>query len=217
MGQKVNPIGYRIGFNKSWDSKWFAKRNSYADYLIEDFKIRQYLNEYLSFAGISKIIIERSNKKLNISIYASRPGVVIGKKGSDIEKIRNGIGKFAEGEIFINIVEVKKPELDAVLIASGIARQLEKRVSFRKAMKRAMQSCLKLGAEGIKVRCSGRLGGAEIARTEWYKEGRVPLHTLRSDIDFGRARANTTYGVIGVTVYVYKGEKINAGVSDVKS
>ena len=217
MGQKVNPIGYRLGFNKNWDSRWFAKKDSYANYLIEDFKIRKYLNDYLKFAGISKILIERSNKKLNISIFASRPGLVIGKKGSDIEKIKKEIGKFAEGDIFINIVEVKKPEIDAVLIASGIARQLEKRVSFRKAMKRAMQSCLKLGAEGIKVSCAGRLGGAEIARTEWYKEGRVPLHTLRSDIDFGRARANTTYGVIGVTVYVYKGEKINAGVSDVKS
>ena len=217
MGQKVNPISYRIGFNKNWDSRWFAKTGTYADDLIEDFKIRRYLNDYLKFAGVSKIIIERSNKKLSISIYASRPGLVIGKKGSDLEKIRHEIAKFSEGEIFINIVEVKKPEKDAVLIAAGIARQLEKRVSFRKAMKRAMQSCLKLGAQGIKVRCSGRLGGAEIARTEWYKEGRVPLHTLRADIDFGRARANTTYGVIGVTVYVYKGEKINAGVSDVKS
>jgi small subunit ribosomal protein S3 len=217
MGQKVNPIGYRIGFNKNWDSRWFANGSSYASYLIEDFKIRKYLNDSLGFAGVAKIIIERSNKKLSISIHASRPGLVIGKKGSDIEKIKNEISKLAEGEVFINIVEVKKPELDAVLIASGIARQLEKRVSFRKAMKRAMQSCLKLGAQGIKVRCSGRLGGAEIARTEWYKEGRVPLHTLRADIDFGRARASTTYGVIGVTVYVYKGEKINAGVSDVKS
>lgn len=217
MGQKVNPIGYRIGFNKNWDSRWFAKTNTYAAYVIEDFKIRKYLNEYLSFAGVNKIIIERSSKKVNISIHASRPGLVIGKKGSDIEKTRNAVNKIAEGEIFINIVEVKKPEVEAVLIAAGIARQLEKRVSFRKAMKRAMQSCLKMGAQGIKVRCSGRLGGAEIARTEWYKEGRVPLHTLRSDIDFGRARANTTYGVIGVTVYVYKGEKINASVSDVKS
>lgn len=217
MGQKVNPIGYRIGFNKNWASRWFAKKDSYSNYLIEDFKIRKYLNEYLKFAGISKILIERSNKKINVSIYASRPGLVIGKKGSDIEKIKKEMAKFTEGELFINIVEVKKPETDAVLIASGIARQLEKRVSFRKAMKRAMQSCLKLGALGIKVSCSGRLGGAEIARTEWYKEGRIPLHTLRSDIDFGRARANTTYGVIGVTVYVYKGEKINAGVSDVKS
>lgn len=217
MGQKVNPIGYRIGFNKSWDSRWFAKKGSYADYLIEDFKIRKYLNDALKFAGLSKIFIERSNKKLNVSIYASRPGLVIGKKGSDIEKIKRDISRFAEGEVFINIVEVKKPEQDAVLIAAGIARQLEKRVSFRKAMKRAMQSCMKLGAQGIKVSCSGRLGGAEIARTEWYKEGRVPLHTLRSDIDFGRARANTTYGVIGVTVYVYKGEKVNVGVSDVKS
>lgn len=217
MGQKVNPIGYRIGFNRTWDSRWFAKGVQYAGYLIEDFKIRKYLNEQLKAVGVSKVIIERSNKKLGVSIHVARPGMVIGKKGSDLEKIKKGLSKFASGEIFINIVEVKKPDVDATLIAAGIARQLEKRVAFRKAMKRAMQSCLKAGAQGIKVRCSGRLGGAEIARSEWYKEGRVPLHTLRSDIDFGRARANTTYGVIGVTVYVYKGEKINIRSDDAKS
>ena len=217
MGQKVNPIGYRIGFNKTWDSRWFAQGVRYAGYLIEDFKIRKYLNDQLKAVGISKVIIERSNKKLSISIHVARPGMVIGKKGSDLEKIKKDLSKLATGEMFINIVEVKKPDVDANIIAAGIARQLEKRVAFRKAMKRAMQSCLKSGAQGIKVRCSGRLGGAEIARAEWYKEGRVPLHTLRSDIDFGRARANTTYGVIGVTVYVYKGEKINVRSDNVKS
>lgn len=210
MGQKVNPIGYRIGFNKTWDSKWFAVKGDYAKYVLEDVKIRAYIKENFVAAGINKVVIERSNKKVSVSLHTAKPGVIIGKKGTDIEKMKNAISKIVVGnEVFINVVEVKKPETYAVLIAEGIAQQLEKRVAFRRAMKRAMQSCLKLGALGIKVSCSGRLGGAEIARKEWYKEGRVPLHTLRSDIDFGMARANTTYGVIGVTVHVYKGEKTN--------
>jgi len=210
MGQKVNPIGYRLGFNRTWDSRWFANKRNYAKYLLEDFKIRNFVNEQVSAAGVSKVLIERSNKKLNISLYTARPGIIIGKKGADIEKIKKRVSEISgNGEVFINIIEVKKPETDAKLVAESIAQQLEKRVSFRRAMKRAIQSCLKLGALGIKVSCSGRLGGAEIARTEKYKEGRVPLHTLRADIDYGTARANTTYGVIGVTVYIYKGEKIS--------
>ena len=210
MGQKVNPIGYRIGFNKTWDSKWFANGKNYSKYILEDFEIRKYIKRDFVSAGINKVVIERSNKRISVSLHTAKPGVIIGKKGADIEKIKNSIAKIVgDNEVFINVVEVKKPETYAVLIAEGIAQQLEKRVAFRRAMKRAMQTCLKLGALGIKVSCSGRLGGAEIARREWYKEGRVPLHTLRSDVDFGMARANTTYGVIGVTVHVYKGEKID--------
>lgn len=210
MGQKVNPIGYRLGFNKTWDSRWFADKKNYAKYLLEDLKIRSYVKAEFFTAGISKILIERSNKKINVSLNTARPGIIIGKKGADIEKVKKRVSEITgNGEVFINIVEVKKPEVDAVLVAESIAQQLEKRVSFRRAMKRAMQSCLKFGALGIKVRCSGRLGGAEIARAEWYKEGRIPLHTLRADIDYGMARANTTYGVIGVTVHIYKGEKVN--------
>ncbi len=210
MGQKVNPIGYRIGFNKTWDSRWFAGKHLYPRYLLEDFKIRKYIKEKFSSAGISKVLIERSSKRVNVSLYTSRPGIIIGRKGSDIEKVKKEVSKIVSNEeVFINVIEVKKPETNAQLIADSIAQQLEKRVSFRRAMKRSMQSCMKFGALGIKVSCSGRLGGAEIARTEWYKEGRIPLHTLRSDIDYGIARANTTYGVIGVTVHVYKGEKID--------
>jgi len=209
MGQKVNPIGYRLGFNKNWDSRWFAKGQDYAKYLLEDFKIRKYIKDQLKAAGVSKTLIERSAKKLTIFIHAARPGVVIGKKGSDIEEVKNQVSRLASvSEVFINIVEIKKPELDAQLIADNIAQQLKKRISFRKAMKRSMQSAMKLGALGIKVKCSGRLGGAEIARAEWYKEGRVPLHTKRSDIDYAISRADTTYGVIGVTVHVYKGDKL---------
>ncbi|MEI6187509.1 MAG: 30S ribosomal protein S3 [Alphaproteobacteria bacterium] len=209
MGQKVNPIGFRIGFNKTWDSRWFINKMGYAKCLLEDIKIRNYIKATLTTAGISKVVIERSAKKITIALHSARPGIIIGKKGADIDKVKKGISKIAEGEVFINIVEIKKPEIDAQLVAEGIAQQLEKRVAFRRAMKRAIQTSMKLGALGIKISCSGRLGGAEIARTEWYKEGRIPLHTLRADIDFGMARANTTYGVIGITVHVYKGESLN--------
>jgi small subunit ribosomal protein S3 len=209
MAQKVNPIGYRLGYNKNWDSRWFAKGRDYAKYLLEDFRIRKYISDRLKTAGVSKVLIERSAKKVTIFIHSARPGIIIGKKGADIESIKRKISQMVTvGEVFINIVEIKKPELDAQLIADNIAQQLRKRISFRKAMKRSMQSAMKLGALGIKVRCSGRLGGAEIARSEWYKEGRVPLHTKRSDIDYAISRADTTYGVIGITVHVYKGEKI---------
>jgi small subunit ribosomal protein S3 len=209
MGQKVNPIGFRVGYNKNWDSRWFASKESYSRFLKEDYDIRNYIKSNLAFAGIAKIVIERSANKINVTIHSARPGVIIGKKGSDIEKAKKQIEKISNSkEVFINIVEVKKPELDAQLVAESIAMQLEKRVSFRRAMKRAMQSAMKFGALGIKASCAGRLGGAEIARTEWYKEGRIPLHTLRADIDYGMARANTTYGVIGVTVHIYKGESV---------
>jgi len=205
MGQKVNAIGFRVGVNKTWDSRWFAG-SDYANKLHEDFKIQGYLKKALNSAGVSKVVIERPSKKANITIHAARPGVVIGKKGSDIDKIKKDLAKFTKDEVHINIVPVAKPELDASLIAESIAQQLEKRVAFRRAMKRSVQSCLRLGAQGIRINVSGRLGGAEIARMEWYREGRVPLHTLRSDIDYGVARSETAYGTIGVKVWVYKGE-----------
>lgn len=209
MGQKVNPIIFRVGFNKNWDSRWYAGKD-YPKYILEDWKIRQYIKTKFYNVAISKVLIEKSAKRVNVSLHTARPGVIIGKKGADIEKIKNHISKIvAPKEVFINVVEVKKPEIDAQLVAESVAKQLEKRISFRRAMKGDMQSCMKAGALGIKVSCAGRLGGAEIARTEWYKEGRIPLHTLRSDIGYGMARANTTYGVIGVTVYVYKGEKVS--------
>jgi small subunit ribosomal protein S3 len=209
MGQKANPIGYRIGFNKTWDSRWFAKKENYVKFLIQDVKIREYIKKNLQSAGISKIIVERSGKKVSVSIHSARPGILIGKKGVDIDKIKNKVMQLSgnDADVFINVVEIKRPEVDAQLVADGVAQQLEKRVSFRRAMKRAIQSCLKFGGKGIKISCGGRLGGADIARTEWYKEGQIPLHTLRSDIDYGMSRANTTYGVVGVTVHIYKGEK----------
>ncbi|MFW0776390.1 MAG: 30S ribosomal protein S3 [Rickettsiales bacterium] len=205
MGQKVNAIGFRVGVNKTWDSRWFAGAD-YADKLHQDFRIKKYLKKNLSAAGISKIVIERPSKKANITIHTARPGVVIGKKGADIDKIKKDIAKFTEDEVNVNIVPVAKPEIDATLIAESVAQQLEKRVAFRRAMKRAVQSCLRLGAQGIRINVSGRLGGAEIARMEWYREGRVPLHTLRADVDYGTARAETAYGTIGIKVWVYKGE-----------
>jgi small subunit ribosomal protein S3 len=205
MGQKVNPISLRLGINKTWDSRWYAD-SDYADKLHEDIKIRRYLKKQLDQAGISKIVIERPSKKAHISIHTARPGVVIGKKGADIEKMKKDLEKFTTDEVQLNIVEIRKPELDATLIAEGIAQQLERRVAFRRAMKRAVQSAMRLGAEGIRINCSGRLGGAEIARMEWYREGRVPLHTLRADVDYGVAKAHTTYGVIGMKVWVFKGE-----------
>lgn len=206
MGQKVNPISFRLGINKTWDSRWFADGKDYADKLHEDFKIRAYLKKKMGAAGIARILIERPNKKAVISIHTARPGVVIGKKGADIEKIKKDLSQFTKDDVQLNIVEVRKPELDSTLIAESVAQQLERRVTFRRAMKRAVQSALRMGAEGIRINVSGRLGGAEIARMEWYREGRVPLHTLRADVDYGIATALTTYGIIGVKVWVFKGE-----------
>jgi small subunit ribosomal protein S3 len=204
MGQKVSPIGLRLGINRTWDSCWISKKD-YAVLLHQDFAIREYINKELAQAGISRVVIERPDKKALINIHAARPGILIGKKGADIDKLKKSIAKLTESEISINIVEVRKPEIDAKLIAEGIAQQIEKRVSFRRAMKKAIQSAMRLGAEGIRVNCSGRLGGAEIARMEWYREGRVPLHTLKSDVSFGVGVAKTTYGTCGVKVWVYKG------------
>ncbi len=205
MGQKVNPIGLRLGINRTWDSRWYAEKG-YGDLLHKDIKLREYIEKRLSQAGISKVVIERPAKKARVSIYSARPGVVIGKKGADIEKLRQDVMKMTGGDVTLNIIEVRKPEIDAKLVAENIAQQLERRVAFRRAMKRAVQSAMRLGAQGIRINCGGRLGGAEIARTEWYREGRVPLHTLRADIDYGTARANTTYGACGVKVWIFKGE-----------
>lgn len=205
MGQKVNPIGLRLGINRTWDSRWFADAD-YAKQLHEDFKIRDYLKKKLAAAGISRVIVERPAKKARITIHSARPGVVIGKKGQDIDVLKNELQKMTGGEVHLNIVEVRKPELDAQLVAESIAQQLERRVSFRRAMKRSVQSAMRQGAEGIRINCGGRLGGAEIARVEWYREGRVPLHTLRADVDYGTSTAHTTYGACGVKVWIFKGE-----------
>lgn len=206
MGQKARPIGLRVGINRTWDSKWFAQGDEYSRQLHEDLKIRNYIRKTLKFSGISNIIIERPAKNPRVMIHTSRPGILIGKKGADIEKIKKHISKYVKGEISLNIVEVRKPETDANIVAESIAQQLEKRIAFRRAMKRAIQSAMRLGAIGIRVNVSGRLGGAEIARMEWYREGRVPLHTLRAEIDYATSEANTTYGVIGVKVWIYKGD-----------
>ena len=206
MGQKVNPIGLRLGINRGWDSIWFSKKSDYGKFLIEDYKIREYVKKNVVNSGISQVIIERTSKKCIISIYTSRPGFVIGKKGSDIDKIRKSLSKISSTEVSLNIKEVKKPELNAYLVAENIAQQLVKRIAFRKAMKRAIQSALRLGAKGIRVCVSGRLGGNEIARTEWQREGSVPLHTFRANVDYAEAEALTTYGIIGVKVWIYKGE-----------
>ena len=205
MGQKVNPIGIRLKINRTWDSVWFAKKQKYGTYLIEDFKIRKYINNTIKNSGVSKIQIERPSKKCVVTIFTSRPGFVIGKKGSDIEKIKQNISKITSDEVSVNIKEIRKPELDSFLVAENIAQQLEKRVAYRRAMKRAMSSALRLGAKGIKVTVSGRLGGNEIARTEWLREGSIPLHTLRADVDYAEAEALTTYGIIGIKVWIYKG------------
>ena len=206
MGQKINPIGLRLGINRGWDSTWFAKKKDFGKYLIEDFKIRNYIKKNIVNSGVSEIIIERSSKKCTVSIHTSRPGFVIGKKGSDIEKIKNKLSMLTKNEVNLNIKEVKKPETNSFLVAENIAQQLVKRVSYRRAMKRAMQSALRLGAKGIKVSISGRLGGNEIARTEWLREGSIPSHTLRADIDYAESEALTTYGIIGIKVWIYKGE-----------
>jgi len=205
MGNKVNPIGLRLGINRTWDSRWFAAKG-YADLLHQDLALKQFLTKRLKQAGVSRIVIERPAKRARITIYTARPGVIIGKKGSDIEKLRQDLSKMTKTDVALNIVEIRKPEIDAKLVAENIAQQLERRVAFRRAMKRAVQSAIRLGAQGIRINCGGRLGGAEIARTEWYREGRVPLHTLRADIDYGEATAFTTYGACGVKVWVFKGE-----------
>jgi small subunit ribosomal protein S3 len=206
MGQKVNPIGLRLGINRTWDSRWVADKNEYGKLVHEDIRIRAALMKLLKQAAVSKIVIERPHKKCRVTIYSARPGVVIGKKGADIDKLRKVVAKMTDSEVVINIIEVRKPEVDATLVAESIAQQLERRVAFRRAMKRAVQSAIRLGAEGIRINCSGRLGGAEIARLEWYREGRVPLHTLRADVDYGTATAFTTYGTCGIKVWIFKGE-----------
>lgn len=205
MGHKINPIGFRLGINKTWDSRWFADDN-YADLLHEDIKIRKFLSDKLANASVSKIVIERPAKKARVTIYTARPGVVIGKKGADIEKLRQQVAKITGAEVSLNIVEIRKPEIDAQLVADNIAQQLERRVSTRRALKRSVQNAMRMGAEGIRINCAGRLGGAEIARTVWYREGRVPLHTLRADVDYAISSAHTTYGVCGIKVWIYKGE-----------
>lgn len=205
MGQKVNAISLRLGVNRTWDSRWYAEKD-YGLLLHDDLKMRAFIKKRLAQAGVSKIIIERPAKRARVTIHTSRPGVVIGKKGADIEKLRQDLSKMVGGETSVNIVEIRKPEIDATLVAESIAQQLERRVAFRRAMKRSVQSAMRLGAQGIRINCSGRLGGAEIARMEWYREGRVPLHTLRADIDYGVATAHTTYGACGVKVWAFKGE-----------
>jgi small subunit ribosomal protein S3 len=208
MGQKIHPTGFRLAVNKNWNSKWFAGNKTYATTLNEDIKVRDFLKKKLAHASVSKIVIERPAKNARITLFSSRPGVVIGKKGEDIEKLRSQLNTMMSVPVTLNIEEVRKPETDATLIAQSIATQLEKRIMFRRAMKRAMQNAMRFGAQGIKIMSAGRLNGAEIARTEWYREGRVPLHTLRADIDYGVAEARTTYGIIGIKVWVYKGENI---------
>ncbi len=205
MGQKVNPIGLRLGINRTWDSRWYAD-SDYANQLHQDLELRRFLKKRLAQAGVSRIVIERLAKKARITIHTARPGVVIGKKGADIELLREELMEKTGSEVHLNIIEIRKPEIEAQLVAENIAQQLERRIGFRRAMKRAVQSAMRLGARGIRVNCGGRLGGSEIARTEWYREGRVPLHTLRADVDFGTATAVTTYGTCGVKVWVFKGE-----------
>ena len=206
MGHKTSPIGLRLQINRTWDSRWFARGNEYGNLLLEDLRIREFIIKHHGQAAISKVVIERPAKLCRVSIFAARPGVIIGKKGADIEKLRKQIGQMTRSDVSLNIVEIRKPEIDAKLVAAGVADQLERRIAFRRAMKRAVQSALRLGAEGIKITCSGRLGGAEIARTEWYREGRVPLHTLRGYVDYAEHQAHTAYGVCGVKVWIFKGE-----------
>ena len=206
MGQKVNPVGFRLGVNRGWDSVWFAKKNQFGKNLIEDYKIREYIKNNVKNSGISKVMIERSAKKCFVTLYTSRPGFVIGKKGSDIEKIKKKLSLITKNDITLNIKEVKKPELNSFLVAENVAQQLVKRIAYRRAMKRAIQSALRLGCKGIKVCVSGRLGGNEIARTEWLRDGSIPSHTLRADIDYAESEALTTYGIIGIKVWIYKGE-----------
>ncbi len=217
MGQKVSPIGMRLGIIRDWTAKWYANKHKYGETLISDLKLRDFLRKKLAHAAVSKVVIERPTQMLNISIYTARPGIVIGKKGEDIEKLRQELTKLAGQPVHLAVEEVRKPELDAQLVAESIAQQLEKRIMFRRVMKRAVTNAMRLRAGGIKVMVAGRLNGAEIARTEWYREGRVPLHTLRADIDYGVARANTTYGVIGIKVWIFKGEIFDEVTSDVEA
>ncbi len=206
MGHKSNPIGLRLQINRTWDSRWYAEGDDYGRLLMEDLKIRQHIMATVPQAAISKVVIERPAKLCRVSVFAARPGVIIGKKGADIEKLRRALSEMTKSDVSLNIVEIRKPEVDSKLVAQGIADQLIRRIAFRRAMKRAVQSSMRLGAEGIKIVCSGRLGGAEIARTEWYREGRVPLHTLRANVDYADAEALTAYGIIGIKVWIFKGE-----------
>ncbi len=206
MGNKTNPIGMRLQVNRTWDSRWYADTKDYGDLLLEDIAIREFIHEECKQAGVARVIIERPHKKCRVTVHTARPGVIIGKKGADIEVLRKKLAKMTDSELHLNIVEVRKPELDARLVGESIAQQLERRVSFRRAMKRAVQNAMRMGALGIRVNVAGRLGGAEIARTEWYREGRVPLHTLRADIDYAHAEAKTAYGIIGIKVWIFKGE-----------
>ena len=206
MGQKVNPIGLRLGIVKTWESRWYAGKKKYADYILEDHNIRKFIKKKLFHAGIARIEIERSAKRVRLRIFTARPGIVIGKKGSEIEKLKKELESLVSQEVLIDIQEVRKPEVDAQLVAENVAQQIERRVAFRRAMKRGVSSAMRFGAQGVKIICGGRLGGAEMARQEWYKEGRIPLHTLRADIDYGFIEARTTYGIIGVKVFIFKGE-----------
>jgi small subunit ribosomal protein S3 len=206
MGQKVQPIGLRLGIVKDWTAKWYGNKQQYADFLTTDMKVREFIEKKLANAAISKVVIERPSQNMNVTLYTARPGIVIGKKGEDIEKLRKELGGIAGMPVQVAVEEIRKPEMDAKLVAESIAQQLEKRVMFRRAMKRAMQNTMRLGAEGVKIMIAGRLNGAEIARTEWVRDGRVPLHTLRADIDYGTAEASTTYGIIGIKVWIFKGE-----------
>ncbi|MEK6542474.1 MAG: 30S ribosomal protein S3 [Pseudomonadota bacterium] len=206
MGHKTNPIGLRLQVNRTWDSRWFAERGDYGRLLLEDLRMRKFIMKALPQAAISKVVIERPAKLCQVSVYAARPGVIIGKKGADIDKLKKQLAAFTSSDVSLNIVEIRKPEVDSRLVAQGIADQLIRRVAFRRAMKRAVQSAMRLGAEGIRINCAGRLGGAEIARTEWYREGRVPLHTLRANVDYAEAEALTAYGICGIKVWIFKGE-----------
>jgi len=206
MGQKINPIGMRLQINRTWDSRWYADGDEYGELLLEDIKIRDFIKKECAQAGVSRVIIERPHKKCRVSIHSARPGVIIGRKGADIEGLRKKLASMTDSELHLNIVEVRKPEVDAALVAESVAQQLERRVSFRRAMKRAVQNAMRMGALGIRINVAGRLGGAEIARTEWYREGRVPLHTLRADIDYSHKEATTAYGIIGIKVWIFKGE-----------
>ncbi len=209
MGQKTHPIGFRLGVIRTWDSRWYAEKE-YSKFVHEDIRISNFIKKKLYHAGISKVIIERAAKKVKINIHTARPGIIIGKRGLDVENLKQDLKRYVDGDLQINIIEVRKPELDSQLVAENVALQLERRVSYRRAMKKAVSSVLKFGGKGVRIRCAGRLGGAEIARCEWYREGKVPLHTLRADIDFGFAESRTTYGVIGVKVWIYRGEVTEA-------
>lgn len=216
MGQKVNPISLRLGIVKTWESRWFAGKQ-YADYIFEDYRIRKFIKEKLQHAGVSKIEIERSTRRVRLRIFTARPGIVIGKKGSEIEKLKKELEGRVSQEVLIDIQEIRKPEVDAQLVAENVAMQIERRVAFRRAMKRGVSSAMRFGAQGVKIICSGRLGGAEMARTEWYREGRVPLHTLRADIDYGITEARTTYGIIGIKVFVFHGEILNTDKAEISA